>query len=390
VTTVPFHLVAAGWPVWLLVIAVLALLSCKFLRQRQVDGDFAGLERALKLNETNDGVVRLLFVHGMGDPEPGYSDFLTGRLTAELALTHQLAKIPELSIDKDGHHYGCLRTKSYHKDGKLRLRVYELTWSPTVETIKKVRFKFDETFGKYRLLINCLAKRNLMNLRLADPILYTGTFKEHMQYPVMRAITAILGDQFNQQLDEFAVVTYSLGSRMTFDTLVRMSDGEQILNEAPYQMENANRLIERTGHIFMLANQLPLLALGNMVAPDGQLPLIGLRKLVHQCSAHAQARQNRSLAAEPVLHIVSFSDPNDLLSYPLDEASVREGIPNSTGAVTITNVRISIARVGWLRVFANPAQAHTGFDHNDSIPKFLAHGSRSKTSISMPNVSRKV
>jgi hypothetical protein len=361
----------------LLVAGLLFMTSCSILSQKHVTGHFSGLDSALQLNANNHGVVRLMFVHGMGSPGVGYSEVLSDKLAKELSLKAQNDGIVTNDFVKGGFNYGRVRIKSYHQNGKLKLRVYEVTWSPSVDGIKANRFSYDETFSKYRLFVNRYAKSELMNARLADPVLYTGTYKEHMQYPVMRGIATVLDDQFDQQQDEFAIVAYSLGSRMAFDTLVKMGNGEKILNEAPYQMENANRLLDRTGYIFMLANQLPLLGLGNIESPEGKLPMTGLRGLVDQRSNRTNRPEKPVSGNDPLLHVVSFSDPNDLLSYPLDEANVREGIAN-TESVIISNVRISIARIGWLFLLANPLQAHTGFDQNDSIVQFLAHGSKKK------------
>ncbi len=79
--------------------------------QKNVNGDFAGLEHALQLNESNGGIVRLMFVHGMGDPQPAYSNYLTDKLAKELSLMPQNDTIVTNFIEKDGFRYGTTFNK---------------------------------------------------------------------------------------------------------------------------------------------------------------------------------------------------------------------------------------------------------------------------------------
>src|ERR1039458_1767219 len=60
------HCISTCWPSFLVLIVAIVFLSSSFLMQKKVEGHFAGLEDALRLNEKNEGVVRLMFVHGMG------------------------------------------------------------------------------------------------------------------------------------------------------------------------------------------------------------------------------------------------------------------------------------------------------------------------------------
>ena len=160
-----------------------------------------------------------------------------------------------------------------------------------------------------------------MNWSLSDAVLYTGKYKEHMQYPIMRAVEIVTGDGLGAN-DELAVITHSLGSRMTFDTLDNMVNGTPILGETNYDKTAAPELIRRTTSIFMCANQLPLLALADAEKPVAHPPRLvhlGLRRFLRK---HADIRARHvKLAnepAEPPLRVVAFSDPNDLLSYPLN------------------------------------------------------------------------
>ena len=65
--------------------------------------------------------------------------------------------------------------------------------------------------------------------------------------------------------------------------------------------------------------------------------------------------------------MVAFSDPNDVMSYPVPETWVQSYV-DSRLCPKVTNVTINIARVRTLfglGTFADPLAAHTGYDRID-------------------------
>jgi len=128
----------------------------------------------------------------------------------------------------------------------------------------------------------------------------------------------------------------------------------------------------------MLANQLPLLALADAEKPVGISPRVvhrSLRKFLSRRAQITQAHVERTGGpAGPPLHVIAFSDPNDLLSYPLNAADVVDDEGSGASATEICNVRISVARWAWFFVFANPARAHTGYFTNRAVLELIAHG----------------
>src|SRR2546425_9520386 len=91
-----------------------------------------------------------------------------------------------------------------------------------------------------------------------------------------------------------------------------------------YTDDVRRRLTGHTNYVFMLANQLPLLELSEVSNP---LPLRHASDTAVKALAEIR-RQNKPRArlqrqqAPLALHLVAFSDPNDLLSYPLDQSSI--------------------------------------------------------------------
>jgi hypothetical protein len=69
------------------------------------------------------------------------------------------------------------------------------------------------------------------------------------------------------------------------------------------------------------------------------------------------------------LHLVAFSDPNDLLTYPLDKSSI-----SGSNTVEYSNVIVSVERSAILGVFAWPMTAHTGHEKSKVVMDLLAFG----------------
>jgi hypothetical protein len=278
--------------------------------------------------------------------------------------------LPDISIDKDGEHFGAIRISDYTQNGILTARVYEVTWSPTVDAIKERQFAVDESYDAERVYGDKYLKTYLMNERLADPVLYVGTYRQHMQYPLLRGIESVLKDFAPR--DELAIFTYSLGSYMTYDTLLAMSEGRPILGDANYSASSVRALIGHTNYIYMLANQLPLLELSEVRGPAHSEKMPDAVNQLSQVRAEhfRQSRLERQIS--PIhLHLVAFTDPNDLLSYPLGNTNVME---SGSDQIAYSDVMISVAHSALLDLAVNPITAHTGHDKDRRVLDLIAHG----------------
>jgi hypothetical protein len=349
-------------------IAICLLTGCTILSVRRFENDFDGLNAAASRANSAGGTLRILFVHGMGHHDPGYSQPLMQGIAARLNLSNT-GTSRRININKESHDYGEVNIANYSSSEGKKVRAYELTWSATTDALKGKQFAFDDTFGSDRVLVNRQLKTKLINDALADPVLYIGHYRNHMQFPIMRAIEAILHDYESQ--DELAIITQSLGSYMSYDTLLKMSRGERIMGEKEYSADVVQDLIGHTNYVFMLANQLPLLELSEVTNP---LPLRHaadtavkeLAKIRRQNKPRARQQQQPAPFA---LHLVAFSDPNDLLSYPLDKGSI-----SGSTTVVYSNVIVSVERSAILGVFAWPMTAHTGHEKSKVVMDLLAFG----------------
>jgi hypothetical protein len=145
-------------------------------------------------------------------------------------------------------------------------------------------------------------------------------------------------------------------------------------------------LIGHTNYVFMLANQLPLLELSEVSNP---LPIrressTAVKALAEIRRRHKPAARLQRQQAPLALHLVAFSDPNDLLSYPLDQSSV------SGSTIVYSNVTVSVERSAILGVFAWPMTAHTGHDKSKLVMDLLAFGHKGADTraASQPAVTR--
>ena len=91
------------------------------------------------------------------------------------------------------------------------------------------------------------------------------------------------------------------------------------------------------------------------------------------CEPGAPRRDERFFKS---LQMVAFSDPNDVMSYPVPETWVERYV-DSRLCSKVTNVTINIARVRslfGLGTVADPLTAHTGYDEDERVGGLMARG----------------
>jgi len=167
--------------------------------------------------------------------------------------------------------------------------------------------------------------------------------------------------------DDFVFITHSLGSRITTDALERLA---RVMKEEaarrPQLGPLAQAFRERDVKVFMLANQLPLLQSG--------LEPARIRDAVPAYCRPDGAHYAQRLFKETEL--VAFSDPNDLLSYPIPDRFVRDYV-DSRLCPRQVNVTINVAPVSdliGLGEFANPLAAHVNYENDERVIALITRG----------------
>lgn len=272
-------------------------------------------------------------------------------------------------------------------DSQRVLNLFELSWDRATERLQKVLLELDDKYlekvkgsknrEKDRVMVNRWLKK-FVNMKLGDPAIYIGDYGQSIRQIVADGLSKIATAAGMQGNYKYSIVSDSLGSRVIFDALGCAHDAtgcEQTHRMFKSRKENINILknIESaTSQVFMNANQLPFLALGNVKAPNHyDTETMWLNRFPCEGGGPLPIKK-----AVPI-KIVAFTDPNDALSYHLTDRFRKKCVHLSGKqgrSVEFINVRLS--NVKWhFGIFANPNKAHSGgFRTNDKAIDLLVNG----------------
>jgi len=343
---------------------------------------FKGL---LPFLDNQQGKMKVLMVHGVGDHLPGYSTQFVEKLAKELdlpAMSVQYKNITLTSRIEPGKNLGNLRiNRLLSKDRRKELLFYELTWS--VITAKQKEVLAYDNSGEYsfrRAEVNNLMKK-FSNDTGPDPIIYLGESREDILVSFGQSFCWMTKSNWNDLpddvmqacsfnddsaaknmlIDQYAFISHSLGSRITIDGMQRIAS---LLDQRDADFTQA--LKSKEIPIYMMSNQLPMLQLGR------KMPDVSNQKSAY-CQVNGEKYNQRMLAKTP---IIAFSDPNDLLSYAIPHGFVEKYL-DSRLCIDVTNVNINVATIldaFGLGKFANPIDAHVGYATDDRVIALIAKG----------------
>ena len=370
--------------------AVLEKSEDKDIRVCQASGKpFEGLAPSL---EKVPGKIKVLMVHGVGDHLPGYSTEFLEKLAKELKIAAKASHYKDIKLmsqQDPQKNLGNLRISQFkNADETKELLFYELTWSEITRAEKEL-LSFDNSGESSfrRANVNDMLKK-FSNDTGPDPILYLGDNRENIlrafsqsfcwmvqggwdELPDDTRAACSIGKDFGKYFaqDNFAFVSHSLGSRITIDGLQRLADlmsDPKSDSFLPGRARGKQLLQEKTTQIFMLSNQLPILQLGR------ELPkYVGTKE--DYCSAEGN---HHSFRLFKKTSLVAFSDPNDILSYAIPH-DFKTKYLDARLCFTATNISINVAKIMdlfGLGTFANPLEAHLGYDKDDRVIAMIANG----------------
>ena len=332
--------------------------------------------------------VKILYVHGIGTHLPGHGTALRQNIAAALGLDSRAPRPKRIVIaspafpDRDLGEINITRLTD--ADRRRDLLFYELTWSPITQADKAIlAFDKEQEHALRRASVNN-AMRSFINDIAPDPLAYAGKQREPILVAITQAVCWITSRSWSDMpeltegvscggdlpgigsradLDEFVVISHSLGSRATLDALQRLAS--MPVSSDPRLRKIADAFVSRQLPIFMLSNQLPLLEAGR----EGQ-------QVTGQIAEYCGPQPIKSGRFFKETDIIAFSDPNDLLSYPVPDQFASQFI-ESRLCPNITNVTLNLARVGSLLGmggFANPLTAHTAYAADARVGGLIAHG----------------
>jgi hypothetical protein len=423
----------------LMCLLVCGLCGCVNL-YRHVDPAPDGGERQFRgiADYLRDGQALHVFqVHGMGDHgseddcgEKSENLVLQGKIAfrlhyvADPAYTQEAQPIAIDATAKAGTYSISRFVDPSGKGGDLYFSC--VTWGETGRVVKTGMLALDNAFLEqnqneaHRAWINSWAKR-FVNRSFSDPVLYLGPMGGYIRRVVWKGIALSLQDHARlapaakdaaastvaQRVGGFlgrapiVIISDSLGSRIVFDALctegaASCGNDPRFRDAMPTPPEHvealdallAQRLEASVGSVYMLANQLPLLELGNLEPPSPETSLEDFIKHTTTCyGPFPPAWSDRSKAVGrrwDSVQVIAFTDPNDALSYHLDDRFKRRcghaggdaagGDPGSP-PLDIVNVTLPNAKPRWLFVYSDLAKAHSsGFKENDRAIDYLVRG----------------
>jgi hypothetical protein len=175
------------------------------------------------------------------------------------------------------------------------------------------------------------------------------------------------------------IVAESLGSKVLFDTLLGMAEANGTEPTAAARHAAAASIVPRIAQVHLAANQIPMLSLAATAPGQTPIKLSGRSALADGDSLAQVLRRLRPImlkrelpaAAAPV-PIAAYSDPNDLLSFPL-LGSVQAREAAADGTYFVTDVIVSNAPT-WLGLLEDPMAAHTSYLANEEVSALLKCG----------------
>lgn len=334
--------------------------------------------------------VKVIFVHGIGTHHPGHSIALQSNLAKALGLDTRAPRpkrivptVPQLP----GQTLGEINLTRLTDTNRQRdLIFYEVTWSPITQPDKDlIAFDKEQHYELRRAQLNRLIRAFVNNIA-PDPLAYNADRREPILTAVGQSLCWALSKSWSELpeltegvacgpelpgfgsragIDDLVMITHSLGSRVTIDALQRLA-GINLLRSDPRAAALSATLRQQDVQLFMLSNQLPLLE-------AGQRPQEVVQRIPEFCGPAAALGARRFFATT---RLVAFSDPNDLMSYPVPDRFAETHI-DSRLCPLVTNVTINVAAVTsilGLGGVANPLGAHTGYAEDERVAALLARG----------------
>lgn len=406
---------------------------------------------ALVFNGLADGVRTgatsyVFIVHGMGATTPDYAEPLEkgfakfGLTQSALDSTPTFAvKLPETwRISGEGlrckspteapcklDSFGAVTIKRFASNGR-KVALYEYFWNKEALKFQSPYVETDKTL-RPRAAINNGLKNDVIIDGFSDATLYAGGFGAVMVRGTEGALCMMLqeiatnrvwtSDDAPCKLDDvplaqlktsnaaISLLSFSLGSRLLFDTLSPAQQPDLMAAESETAVLAKTFALARTREVYLLANQWPLLGISRLqarragaISAEGPLP----GKVQNACgddvSAFAFIRCVRGappisadddpvkppLAAEVSalqalgpLKVIAFRDPNDLLGFRAgDHLDTRNAQSSGLDIIEVTNRNAT----EYLWLFANPKAAHANEHKHSRSLRLIMCGARSRPS----------
>ena len=341
---------------------------------------FSGVANLLKPDRPLD----VLLVHGMCTQDESWARESVGQLVSGLGGDAAQVALSRSEVGDTG--IALYRQSLALAGGPVNINA--ILWSPLTRPLK-AELCYDQSnksgictadqaatpYPYERASLNRALKDKLMDDCLSDAVIYQGKAREainqRMQAAILQAVgsgggtgrpLAPEGGETPPDPVPLVLITDSLGSKITFDAIFRLTG-------TPGQSAAALQVFNRMTLIFMRANQLPLLRLAEMdldgtMAPPGpgDFPADPIQALVERSRGQGIGKPT------DVPTVVAFTDPNDVLSYTLVNSPFA-----ARATYPIIDVVVSNAPT-YLGLLELPTTAHTNYPRNPTVQRMIACG----------------
>jgi hypothetical protein len=272
---------------------------------------------------------------------------------------------------------GFIFTRTFRNTNGATFKFYIVNWGLGAAIVKERTFgswaalsdtnavqgqvnDYGQQLNQHRSIFNKKLKLDVMDWGLGDAALYLNSRGNMLREPVKQGLAQMLTEAGPQ--DHLAIITHSLGSTITMDALLdyyRSTSNEgnklktiTLSTEQHNQVQRGvNVTQKRASNIafYMFANQYGLLKIGG----DDSLAKLGSLSLIKALDAKGAAVQ-----------VYAFTDPNDLLSYPIN--------PQLPG-ISACNIYV-VNREFIIPGGREPLAAHENYQINLSVLKAMLEG----------------
>lgn len=368
------------------------------------------------------GTVRHIFVtHGMGPTQDDFANIVLSRLTKEAGFTIKESwskegdwipiRLPE-AVQVEGEALRCephqsLPPCAYAAFGGLKVDkltdangnvvfVYRYFWDRDLRLIEEPFIANDNQVERSKIIGGL--KLNLINYGFTDAAAYLGPLGGLLRTSAEGAICTMMkhasgavltrdevGPCSFADLDpaivppsaKFSFISQSLGSRLLFDTLTPAYNRLGGCTAAETAAKRS--VLTKTDSFFMLANQLPLLALGQVAVRPAAQPHFsscdpGLSGFVEAARPTGDAN-GQEWPTLPPLQIVSFQDPEDLLGFRFTN-QLANADNGRLRVVQVSHRNTSVRGIFGSRLGSNPKVAHATELSQNSAAKLIFCGAK--------------
>lgn len=313
----------------------------------------------------------VLLVHGMCTHDASWAPQVVTQLTQALAAATTTPGARPALRPADAPQVQIVPSTVQTPAGALRFDA--LIWSPLTVPLKR-QLCYDQTdksaicageppYPFIRARLNAGLKDVLIDDCLSDAVIYQGVSRDAIQRRMRDAILRVLAANDAAPDLPLMVVSGSLGSKILFDTLLRMTE-----EEAGSRAERAAlRAVDRLRFLVMVANQIPLLSLADQSIGEAGRAIVPVPADSLQLLLQKRAAGKRRPGPGPALTLVALTDPNDLLSYTLPAERYE------SGDVKVYNILVSNAPT-YLGLLERPDHAHLRYLENPDVGRLIACG----------------